>query len=62
MFTVFNASFLPVMYFFYVETKGKSLEEIDLLFTKSHHATIGEAKRDRVEHKEFAESTEEKSV
>ena len=57
IFAVFNACFIPVMYFFYVETKGKSLEEIDLLFSKHSSATtIGEAKREKVAHNEYAES------
>jgi hypothetical protein len=32
-FGVFNASFLPLIYFFYPETRGLSLENIDKLFT-----------------------------
>ncbi|KAF7122287.1 hypothetical protein CNMCM5793_000244 [Aspergillus hiratsukae] len=35
-FAVINASFIPVIYFFYPETAGRSLEEIDLIFAKGH--------------------------
>lgn len=33
-FAVLNAIFLPIIYFFYPETSGRSLEEIDLIFAK----------------------------
>ncbi|KAK5134871.1 hypothetical protein LTR08_005961 [Meristemomyces frigidus] len=33
-FAVVNACFIPVIYFFYPETAGRSLEEIDLVFAK----------------------------
>jgi hypothetical protein len=35
-FGVLNACFLPVIYFFYPETAGRSLEEIDLIFAKGY--------------------------
>jgi hypothetical protein len=41
---VINASFLPVIYLFYPETKGRSLESIDLLFSANHATTFDEAK------------------
>jgi hypothetical protein len=35
-FAVVNACFIPVIYFFYPETKKRSLEEIDLIFAKGY--------------------------
>ena len=32
--TVFNFSFVPIVYFFYPETSGRSLEEIDVIFAR----------------------------
>lgn len=48
IFAIINASFLPVIYFFYPETAGHSLESIDLLFSgESHlHGVQDEAKTD----------------
>lgn len=34
IFAVLNAVFIPMVYFFYPETKGLELEDIPLLFTK----------------------------
>lgn len=35
-FAVINALFIPVIYLFYPETSGRSLEEIDLIFAKGY--------------------------
>jgi hypothetical protein len=32
IYAVLNASFIPIIYFFLVETKGRSLEELDVIF------------------------------
>jgi sugar porter (SP) family MFS transporter len=32
VYAVLNASFIPIVYFFLVETKGRSLEELDVIF------------------------------
>lgn len=35
MFTVFNAAFMPVIYFFYPETANRSLEDIDEYYRRN---------------------------
>ncbi|RJE23855.1 sugar transporter [Aspergillus sclerotialis] len=35
-FAAWNAFFIPVIWFFYPETAGRSLEEIDLIFAKGY--------------------------
>ncbi|KAI6805790.1 general substrate transporter [Hortaea werneckii] len=35
-FAIINALFIPTIYFFYPETAGRSLEEIDLIFAKGY--------------------------
>lgn len=35
-FAVMNFLFMPVIFFFYPETAGRSLEEIDIIFAKAH--------------------------
>jgi sugar porter (SP) family MFS transporter len=35
-FAALNACFFPIIYFFYPETAGRTLEEIDLIFAKGH--------------------------
>lgn len=34
VFAIINACFIPVIFFFYPETRGRSLEEIDIVFAK----------------------------
>lgn len=34
LFAALNACFIPIIYFFYPETKNRSLEEIDIIFAK----------------------------
>jgi hypothetical protein len=36
VFACINAGFFPIIYFFYPETKKRSLEEIDLIFAKGY--------------------------
>lgn len=36
VFAVINACFFPVIYFFFPETKKRSLEEIDIIFAKGY--------------------------
>ncbi|KIY66349.1 general substrate transporter [Cylindrobasidium torrendii FP15055 ss-10] len=35
-FGLVNACFFPIIYFFYVETKGRTLEEIDVIFARAY--------------------------
>jgi MFS family permease len=46
IFAVFNASFLPIIYFFFPETNGKSLEDIDEMFESS--AALGVVRASRL--------------
>jgi len=43
-FAIINALFVPVIYFFYPETKKRSLEEIDLIFAKGYLEKISYVK------------------
>lgn len=43
-FAAMNATFLPIIYFFYPETKQRSLEEIDLIFAKGYLENISYVK------------------
>lgn len=35
-FAILNVTFIPVIYFFYPETRRRSLEEIDIIFAKGY--------------------------
>ncbi|WWD22915.1 hypothetical protein CI109_107410 [Kwoniella shandongensis] len=67
IFAVINAAFLPPIYFFYPETKGLSLEAVDLLFSMPHNghrpATLQELNADLtvVEAKSAAQDEQEKT-
>lgn len=37
IFAVLNFAWFPIVWFFYIETKGLSLEEIDLMFKIKYH-------------------------
>lgn len=39
-FAALNLLFLPILYFFYPEVSGRSLEEIDLIFAKGYEEKI----------------------
>ena len=39
-FAIVNACFLPIIYFFYPETRRRSLEEIDIIFAKGYRENI----------------------
>ncbi|THW40777.1 hexose carrier protein [Aureobasidium pullulans] len=39
IFAVLNFAWFPIVYFFYIETKGLSLEEVDLMFKIKHRST-----------------------
>ncbi|KAJ8116045.1 hypothetical protein OPT61_g2450 [Boeremia exigua] len=44
MFAVFNAALLPTVYFFFPEPKGRSLEELDVIFAKAHAEGVSPVK------------------
>lgn len=43
-FAAWNAVFIPIVYFFYPETAGRSLEEIDIIFAKGYAENISYVK------------------
>lgn len=45
MFAVFNAAILPCVWFFFPEPKGRSLEELDVIFASAHKDKVNPVKR-----------------
>ncbi|KAI8137994.1 general substrate transporter [Fennellomyces sp. T-0311] len=44
IFAIFNFLFIPIVYFFYPETKGRSLEEMDVVFAKANEEKVSPVK------------------
>ncbi|KAJ5548330.1 Sugar transporter STL1 [Penicillium frequentans] len=61
-FAAWNAVFIPVMYFFYPETAGRSLEEIDIIFAKGYCEKISHVKAARELPKLTDEEVEAKAL
>lgn len=47
MFAVFNAAIVPSVYFFFPEPKGRSLEELDVIFASANQMGVSPVKRAR---------------
>ncbi|KAJ5219608.1 hypothetical protein N7468_008812 [Penicillium chermesinum] len=61
-FAAWNAVFIPVMYFFYPETAGRSLEEIDIIFAKGYCENMSYVKAAKDLPKLTDEQVEEKAL
>ncbi|KAJ5949840.1 Sugar transporter STL1 [Penicillium verhagenii] len=61
-FAAWNAVFIPIMYFFYPETAGRSLEEIDIIFAKGFCEKISYVKAARELPRLTDEQVEEKAL
>ncbi|KAJ5469296.1 Sugar transporter STL1 [Penicillium diatomitis] len=61
-FAAMNAIFIPIMYSFYPETAGRSLEEIDLIFAKGYCDNISYVKASHELAKMSEREIEEKAV
>lgn len=55
IFAVFNAAIIPCIYFYFPETKGRSLEELDVIFANSYHEKTGIVKEARETPKLYGE-------
>ncbi len=62
MFAVFNAAILPCVYFFFPEPKGRSLEELDVIFASAHADKVNPVARaanmKRIEGRELEQELE----
>lgn len=47
MFAVFNAALIPCVYLFFPEAKGRSLEELDVIFASAHYEKVNPVKMAR---------------
>lgn len=47
IFAVLNAAILPCVYFFFPEPKGRSLEELDIIFASAHFDGVNPVKRSK---------------
>lgn len=47
MFAVFNAAIIPCVYFFFPEPRGRSLEELDVIFASAHLEGVNPVKRSK---------------
>ncbi|KAJ5691855.1 Sugar transporter STL1 [Penicillium macrosclerotiorum] len=61
-FAIMNAVFIPPMYFFYPETAGRSLEEIDIIFAKGYCENMSYVRAARELPKLSDEEIEQKAV
>jgi len=60
IFAIFNACFVPIMYFFYPETKGLELEDVDRLFAYGSVKQMLEAEDFKVDDPRRIEDVEHK--
>ena len=59
IFEILNATWLPVSYIFYPETKGLALEDVDRLFAGEHHSQTEELFADRTSVKDATQGEKE---
>lgn len=45
IFAIFNAAIIPCVYFYFPEPKGRSLEELDVIFASAHADGVSPVKR-----------------
>ncbi|CCG81390.1 Hexose carrier protein [Taphrina deformans PYCC 5710] len=62
IFFILNASFIPLVYLFYPETAGKSLEEIDLMFTGEKRYIVSGVQSKLITNRPITRDIEEMSL